>query len=1210
MPKLKHLELQGYKTFAAKTEFLFDEGITAIVGPNGSGKSNIADAIRWALGEQSFRSLRGRLTADMIFHGSEQRARLGMAAVTLTMDNSSGWLPTEFGEVAVARRAYRSGENEYLLNNTRVRLRDILELLAPTGLSRRTYTVIGQGLVDTALSLRPEERRTLFEEAAGIAAVKDKRQEAVRKLEETQANLLRVHDIINEISPRLRRLETQAQRAREFAQVQADLQALLRVWHGYRWQRALQALEEAQARQARAQQAVDKQQAQATAAEAQISALQERQAALRRELSQWHRQSGELHRQAETVQRELAVRQERRRLLEQRLDEMERELAGLQARQEAQAERVTATEAELADVVARWQAQAAQVAEAQARFEAQQVAFRQQQAAVERRQQAVLDLVARLAEGEQQRQQLEARRQQVAEEKTSHAEAYAAAQGETERWTAELTTIAQSIAARQEEVRELEARRQQQGAALAAAEREQAEARERLAAAERAHVRLQDRLDLLTRLQEEGEGYAAGVRALLQAGQAQGLPLPQGVKKIGIVGPVAECLRVPARLERAVEAALGSRLQDLVVERWADAAAAIGWLQREGAGRATFLPLDSLRPPEAITPPQGRGMLGRASDLVEADERLRPAVQLLLGRTLIVEDLPTAQRVFGQLEASAAPWQIVTLGGEIVHGDGRISGGSGGTGSVLARERERRELPARVQAAARAVEQAQAALEQAEGETASCQTALQETDAGIRAGATALETARAAQAETQRPLDLARQRATWHRNLAAQAAAELARLHEKTVTLAAGRELVLKQEEEHRAELAEAQQALAALDATAQQTELAALQADLSLHEGQREGLKAVLAGQQETLTQIAEQIQARAAQAAALSDQQTALKAQITAQLADAERLTAQVQEMAARIEPAEAALEQWGEEQAGLESQERTLQMRLRQEEARANQALLTVQRRQDELEALHREIESDLGPVEVAGSESLTFLQPPLPLPLPTEKLPLVQELPQGVDGDIRRLRGQLRRLGSVNPDAPAEYETALERHRFLTTQSADLEQGAESLGEVIAELDRLMEQEFERTFVAIAEQFKAYFTTLFGGGTARLELTDPEDLTRTGVEIVARPPGRRAQSLALLSGGERSLTAIALIFAILKVSPTPFCVLDEVDAMLDEANVGRFRTLLKELAETTQFVVITHNRGTIEAADTIYGVSMGADSVSQVVSLKLHGERVAA
>ncbi len=1197
MPKLKRLEVQGYKTFATKIEFLFDEGITAIVGPNGSGKSNIADAIRWALGEQSFRTLRGRQTADMIFHGSEQRSRLGMASVTLTMDNSSGWLPAEFQEVAIARRAYRSGENEYLLNNTRVRLRDILEMLGATGLSQRTYTVIGQGLVDRALSLRPEERRTLFEEAAGIATYKDKRDEAVRKLEQTQANLLRVHDIVNEISPRLRRLETQAQRAREFAQVQLDLGTLLRTWHGYRWERALHGLQQAQERKDQVRQGLEKRQAETAEVEALITALQERQASLRRELVQWHRQSGELHRQAEAAQTKLAVRQERRRQLGQRIDDLERELAGLRVRREAQAERVADTETELTDIEARWQAQATEVAEAQSSFQAKQSAFQQQQEEVQRLQETVLGLVARLAEQEQQRQQIEAQRQRLMEERTSHEEAYSNALAEAKRWAAGLAAISKGIVAQAERIAKLEARQRQQEEALAEAERQQGEAAEQLAAAERVETRLRDRLDLLTRLQEEGEGYAAGVQALLQ-GRAK-----------GIIGPVAQCLRVPAQLERALEASLGSRLQDLVIESRSDAEDAIAWLKREGAGRATFLPLDSLRPPPAITPPTGRGIIGMASDLVEADERVQPAVELLLGRTLIVEDLLTAHRVFSQQEAKPAPLQIVTLSGEMVRSDGRMSGGRGSGGSVLARERERRELPVRLQKATGDVKKAKTALAQAKAKTELGQNRLAKSAATIQALTKGMERQLPRQAEAQRPLDLARQREAWYRDLLTQAESELKRLRENTAILSADTEQLQELLSEDRATLAAAQEVLSELDASASQARLASLEAELSLCESQRNGVVAVLEGQREALAQVVEQIQGKEARSAELSRQQAELESEIAAHLAEAEALTAQLQEFTALIEPTEANLEQLAAEQAALESKERSLQERLRQEEVRASKLSLAVEHQQRELLTLHRDIDADLGPMKLKGVETLTFLQPLLPLRMPAEKLPTVQKLPQEVEADIRRLRRMGRQLGRVNPNAPAEYEEALERHHFLTGQAEDLEQASQSLREVIAELDQLMEQEFERTFLAIADQFKQYFTTLFGGGSARLELTAPDDLTHTGVEIIARPPGKRAQSLALLSGGERSLTAMALIFAILRVSPPPFCVLDEVDAMLDEANIGRFQTLLKELSTNTQFIIITHNRGTIEAADTIYGVSMGADSVSQVISLKLHGEQIA-
>jgi chromosome segregation protein len=466
----------------------------------------------------------------------------------------------------------------------------------------------------------------------------------------------------------------------------------------------------------------------------------------------------------------------------------------------------------------------------------------------------------------------------------------------------------------------------------------------------------------------------------------------------------------------------------------------------------------------------------------------------------------------------------------------------------------------------------------------------------------------AQQAAAQRPLDLARQREGWYDDLIVQTESEMEALSDQKSGLAAEMEGLDTNQTDQREALSAAQVALAELDASAVQAGLAGLQAELALRESQRDGIIALLEGQRDALAQVEEQIGTKEAQSDALTGQLGALGSETSALQARAEALAGQLQEVAARIEPSQAELEQVSSEQALLESNEHSLREVLREDELRASRAQLSVERSQSELQTLHREIEADLGPVKPTGADTLSFLQPLLPLQLPTEELPTVSRLPAGVEADIHRLRRQERRTGNVNPDAPAEYADALERHRFLVDQVADLEQASESLREVIAELDQLMEQELARTFDAIAAQFKEYFTTLFAGGSARLHLTDPDQLTQTGVEIVARPPGKRTQSLALLSGGERSLTAIALIFAILKISPPPFCVLDEVDAMLDEANIGRFRALLRELSVSTQFIIITHNRHTIEAADTIYGVSMGADSVSQVVSLKLHGERI--
>jgi chromosome segregation protein len=575
----------------------------------------------------------------------------------------------------------------------------------------------------------------------------------------------------------------------------------------------------------------------------------------------------------------------------------------------------------------------------------------------------------------------------------------------------------------------------------------------------------------------------------------------------------------------------------------------------------------------------------------------------------VVQDLSTAHRVFKQQQSSSAPLQIVTLNGQIVHGDGRLSGGRGGESNVLARERERRGLPRRVQKATKELAQARESLAQLQDRVQRSKLALEAGNRTIRQlrSETAKQTAQ--QAEARRQLDLARQREEWYRDLVAKTAAEQEQLRTNADAVTTEMEQSRARQAELRTALAEAQQALAEVDAAALQAQLAAAQAELALCESQRDGIVALLEGQREALTQVSDQIQAKEAQSTNLASRLQELDGEIASQRTTGEELAAQLQKYATLIEPAEAELSELSSEQATLEKKERSLQERLRDEEMRVSRASLAVERSQDDLQTLHREIEADLGPIKASAVDTLTFLQPLLPLQMPVERLPAVEELPEGMEADIRRLRRQERRMANVNPNAPEEYAEALERHSFLTEQVSDLERASESLQEVIAELDQLMEQALARTFREIATQFKEYFNRLFDGGSARLQLTDPENLTQTGVEIVARPPGKRTQSLALLSGGERSLTAIALIFAILKISPPPFCVLDEVDAMLDEANVGRFRNLLKELSEETQFVIITHNRHTVQAANTIYGVSMGADSASQVVSLKLHGEQLA-
>ncbi|GAB4535266.1 MAG: chromosome segregation protein SMC [Anaerolineae bacterium] len=1194
--RLKTLELQGYKSFATKTVFQFDQGITAVVGPNGSGKSNVADALRWALGEQSYSTLRGKKTEDMIFSGSDGRARLGMAQATLVLDNSDGWLPVDFTEVTIVRRAYRDGQNEYLLNGNRVRLRDINELLAASGLSRRTYTVIGQGLVDAALSLRAEERRMLFEEAAGITLHRSKRADALQKLDATQSNLLRVHDIVTEIEPRLRYLERQAERAAQHQKISTQLKDLLYVWYGYRWGQGQQRLHEARLAATRSQRALDAHLEKLERIGQQIAGLRKRQTELRAQLGEWHRISSHLHNEAETLQRDLAVGEERARLLSAQREELLSEIEPLQVTLKATEERVANDRAGVAHIEQELEAVRSQVEQLRARLgahhaERQALLDRQSQAESEAR-----ELAGRIAGHQARIAQLNERRAQLGQETIESQNAIAAhrqRQAVLQEQLAEKDASLQKLAA---DLEALETQKDEQLRIIQKLGDRAGELEEEIASGRRRLEALQARQDLLSRMQQDLAGFYEGVRAVLKATRDKSA-------LGGVIGTVAQLLRVPTDLETAIETALGGHLQDIVVETWADAERAIAHLKATHSGRATFLPLDTLRPPEPIQAPDTPGVLGIASDLVAYDGRLAPVARLLLARTLVVEDLPAARRALASMRGG---FQIVTRAGELVRSGGSVSGGSVSRdkagGGFLAREREWRELPATIAEQEKQQQALQSQLEENLQDQANHQAIIEELTHHQARLQAALATLQQERESVTREIERAEEAIQWQQSL-------LARLE--------GEQTDLDQREEHlQGEIDEFQRAqtraqelaheLASqashLSAEALLTGLSQAQTELAIIEGRLESQRAIQESHEASLTELKARIRAKERRAEELLQERESLLAHLAAQREQVSHLNDQIIEITARIEPAEQELSAMEEQQSALEAKESQNQQMRHRLDTEHSRLSLEFRRRQDELDILRRQIEDDLGLVEVELSEDQVG-QPYLPLHPLISQLPSVEELPEGVENDVRRLKLQLGRLGSINPNAPKEYDELRARHQFLTSQMADLEKAATDLRQVITELDRLMEHEFSETFEAVAREFRGYFKRLFGGGEARLVLTDPENIADTGVDIVARPPGKRPQSLNMLSGGERALTAAALIFALLKVSPTPFCVLDEVDAMLDEANVGRFRQELQELAKEIQFIVITHNRRTIEAANTIYGVSMGDDSVSRVISLKL-------
>ncbi len=1187
---LKSLKLQGYKTFAGKTDFEFAGAITCIVGPNGSGKSNIADSIRWVLGEQSYRLLRGKKTDDMIFAGSEHRPRASMASSTIIFDNSNGWLPIDFSEVSITRRAYRDSNNEYLLNGQRVRLKDIAELLGNSGLSERTYTIIGQGLVDATLALKADERRLLFEEAAGIGLYRSRREESQRRLETTFRNLERVEDILAELKPRLRSLERQARRAVEYEQVKVDLQVLLREFYGFHWYNAQNELTESRENAQVVEAMLEAVRQEQIELDQQLTTYRDTIQGLRARLGSWHREMSGLHIQRENITRDLAVSDERVRSLTAQQQSANDEIARLDAQVVSLQERAAETNQESDRLQSELTEAQAQVQQANDLLKTRQSERTQAEQDIRQSRQKLSDLnnqqtrlQARLSERET---QLE--RQQEALNKSIRAVEQAEAtlneaEGRVQKAQHALERITEI---RQQAEVDLQTQREQ----IAKLEDQRKSTLAQRAEQQTALARIKAQLEVIVQADRALAGYSSGAQLLLKSAQTGKL---QGAK-----GALSSQLDVPENLETALAAALGEYLDAILVEGTTSSDNALEILVGETT-RGALLPLGNLTPASPVKVPAIEGVLGLASDLVKAPVELRPAVDLLLGQTLIVQDRRAIRKALAGQPLQA---RAVTLRGEVFYASGPVFAGLSGASSTLSRPRQRREYQEQVtqtEAKVADLDQKAADLERKLAELGTKETELAHDLSQKQRQERA---ANDAHNQIRMEMERAGRQAQWQRDQRARLEDEI----RQGVTEARGISDTLSQLE---MEISQAQKILRESQSTL---------ADLSIEDYQRQlshwntqmavterALKDTQNRQQERQAALQDSIQTQqstqgriATFGQALADLETRMH-ELRENEAD---LVAQVEKLQTLIDPAETELGVVEKARDGMRQAEAKARQALSMAERRNSQAQVAFNRKQERLDTLRARIEDDFGLVEF---EYAADVSGPTPLPLGelVEQLPMVSNLPEGLDETIKRQRAQLRRMGAINPEAQAEYHEVKERFEFMTAQVADLHKAEADIKEVIAELDILMEREFRRTFEAVAAEFRLIFTRLFGGGSARLVLTDPDDLTETGIDIEARLPGRRSQGLSLLSGGERSLTATALVFSLLKVSPTPFCVLDEVDAMLDEANVGRFRDLLRELAQNTQFIVITHNRNTVQAADVIYGVTMGRDSASQVISLKL-------
>lgn len=1170
--KLKRLHLQGYKTFATRTEFDFNAGITAIVGPNGSGKSNIADAIRWVLGEQSYSTLRGKRTADMIFAGSQTRARAGMAQAILTLDNSDEWLPIDYAEVEIGRRAFRSGENEYLLNGQKVRLRDVQDLLATSGLAERTYTIIGQGLIDQALSLRADERRALFEEAAGINHYQARRAQTLRQLEKTQRNLERVHDILAEIRPRLGALKRQANRAQTYGQVEADLRHLLRIWYGYQWEAKKKAVREQRQVADDAEAEWKESRRRLAGHQSKIGRLNRHVSEVRQKIEEQRARRDELRQDRESAERQVAVLGERDTLLARQLAELQGEVPHLE-------EQYGAAQTALEEALSGLEAAQQQLAERQEHLQRFNQSFRDQQVEIDRWSQTIADLEAdqrkeqkQLAKAEGQHSQLQERIEERQEQRPAPAE-LEEAHGRVVASEEALHQAHKRLAVLQEERVELKS------------QREEAQDRFNQAQKERGHL-----AERLTELKEE----VAALRARFSVLDQMRLGEIEVADGLSFLGRLATLIQIPARYQLAMETALGVRLNTLAVQ---DEDSLWHLLETNDAEQPIVAAaVEAVSSPDAEPLPHVEGVVGWAVDLVDYGKEIEPIARLLFQHVLIVESRQAAFAAGRRLRPGSV---AVTADGFAVRGGGLVESAGNSQNGVLAREESWRQVQGELKERHSALEETRQALAQQETSISSLRDAIDSLDGQGQRLAAKIDEAKREVAQGERQVDKAEQQREFWQERERIAEEETQRLRQRL-------ESVEESIERHREQIVQLESSVQEARLELEALPVAEAKQQRQNRRQEVESARTIVAGRQAVVESRRATLQQVEGQLRRQQERRNRLKSE-RGQL-DLEEARTQRQHLQEEIKGVEAALAPLSDQLKQLRAEIEGVEEALSLEQRRAHdletyytQAKVALSQRESELDGLAERIQADLGLVALTFDEDQGG-QTPLPFDEVVERLPAVDDLPDDIEETIRDYRAQLQRIGSVNPDAPAEYEQTQERYHFLSQQIEDLSRTEKRLRRVIAELDDLTSQAFAATVKEVDDIFGEMFERLFGGGAARLILTDPDELTTSGVDIVCRLPSRRQQRLALLSGGERSLTATALIFSLLKVSPPPFCVLDEVDAMLDEANVNRFRSVLRELSQNSQFIVITHNRGTVQAAQTVYGISMGTDSASQVISIK--------
>lgn len=1177
---LKRIEVHGFKSFANKITFQFHNGITGIVGPNGSGKSNVADAVRWVLGEQKVKQLRSSSMQDVIFSGSEMRKPMGYAYVSITLDNADHSLPINFEEVTVSRRVYRSGESEYLINGAPCRLRDIYEMFYDTGIGKEGYSIIGQGQIDMILSSKPEDRRELFDEAAGIVKFKRRKDTALKKLEDEQANMIRVGDILTELEKQRAPLEKQSEVAKNYLKKKEDLKHLdvnLFLLESEKVRAQLASIDE---KVAIATKDLSDTKLLYDGSKEKYAAVEEMLAALDKEIEEKRRQLSDNSLNREKLESEIKILNEQIKASKSSNEHYELRLTALNGeitQKESEKAQLLADKSELdakvAELTEQRDAKAAVIDALHAKIQSLTGDVEANQNALFK---ALNDRAAIKTSMGRFETQLEQNNIRMAEIRSKLLTAKSD-DNDQEKIIEELLTNLNEINAAilTSDAKKL-ALEERIAGFRSGLEQKDAE----LSVAMVAYHEEKSKLETLQNMTERYEGYGGSIRAIME----------QKAKNPGILGVVADILSVEKKYETAIETALGGNIQNIVMKDEQAAKKMIAYLKEKKAGRATFLPLTTVKGRGEYDYPQIRheaGFLGMACDLVKADAVYRDVVSQLLGAIVVIDQVDHALAIAKKYKYKV---RLVTLEGEYLTPGGALAGGAfQNAGNLLGRKREIENLENAVAGKLKTIEGIKAEIVSIKRERSAAREELEQLKAIQQEQFISQNTA-------QLSVDSAKLKKD---ELAEELAAleiENSEIEQKTIELENSRKSVKK---------------------------------DLSYSEQLEFELKGKIAGFDSQLQQLNDEETMLVLDSTQLElDLQGALQKQEFGQQNvdrvenEKQRLSTERDELEKRLKEAAETIVQKQNDIVELQKtivaadsvqtdEESGLQALIRKkEELNAEQKGFLEKRDElsERMNSLDKEVfrltnqreraeEGQEGQAAYMWNEyELTLTQA---LPMRDEELKEIAPIRRGISA----LKDEIRSLGDVNVNAIEDYKNLMERYTFLKEQHDDLVKAEETLKGIIEELDAAMRKQFDEKFHEIGKEFDAVFKEMFGGGKGTLELSDEEDILEAGIRIIAQPPGKKLQNMMQLSGGEKALTAIALLFAIQNLKPSPFCLLDEIEAALDESNVGRFAGYLHKLKKHTQFIVITHRRGTMEQADRLYGITMQEKGVSALVSVNL-------